>query len=132
MFVALEGLFPKDTPMECKVLVSILILMGVWLLCFIGVSVYVLFKLKRKLMDGRNGKSVYVMYGDLFSKKIVKKTDTRRNICFDVNRCFDTIENDHLIASSTLHGIALNKLYNEGVYTSATLYGYPAGDIPGC
>lgn len=121
MFVALEGLFPKDTPMECKVLVSILILMGVWLLCFIGVSVYVLFKWKRKLMDGRNGKAVYVMYGDLFCKKIVKKTDTRRNICFAVNRCFDTIVNDHLIASSTLHGIALNKLYNEGVYTSATL-----------
>lgn len=121
MFVALEGFFAEGVLFKKKVVVSILILLGVWLLCMIGVGVFVLFKRKKKLIDGRNGKAVYVMYGDLFSEKIVSKSDTRRNICFAVNRCFDTVVNDQLIASASVHGIALNKLYKSQRFTPDTL-----------
>ena len=121
MFVALEGFFAEGVLFKQKVVVSILILLGVWLLCMIGVGVFVLIKRKRKLIDGRNGKAVYVMYGDLFSEKIVSKSDTRRNICFAVNRCFDTIVNDQLIASASVHGAALNRLYDENRFTPANL-----------
>ena len=106
MFVALEGFFAEGVLFKQKVVVSILILLGVWLLCMVGVGVFVLIKRKRKLIDGRNGKAVYVMYGDLFSEKIVSKSDTRRNICFAVSRCFDTIVNDQ-------HGAVENPLQSD-------------------
>ncbi len=121
MFVALEGFFPDATSIECKVIVSVLILLGVWILSAIGVCVFVLFKRKRKLVDGRNGKGVYVLYGDLFDERIVPKSMKRRNICFAVNRCFDTVVDDNLISSATLHGIALKRLYDAGIYTPKTL-----------
>ena len=121
MFVALEGFFPKETPMGHKVVVSVLILLGVWLLCVIGVSVWVLCRRKKKVVDGRNGKGVYVLYGDLFDERIVPKSVKRRNICFAVNRCFDTVVDDNLISSATLHGIALKRLYDAGIYTPKTL-----------
>ena len=121
MFVALEGLFPKETPMGYKVVVSVLILLGVWSLCVIGVSFWVLCRGKKKVVDGRNGKGVYVLYGDLFDERIVPKSVKRRNICFAVNRCFDTMVDDNLISSATLHGIALKRLYDAGIYTPKTL-----------
>lgn len=120
-FVSLEGFLPYAMPTECKVLVSVLILIGVWLLCALVVGVFALTKRKRKIMDGQNGKSVYVLYGDLFDKKIVKNSDVRRNICFGVNRCFDTVVDNCLIASASLHGIALNKLYDAKMFTTKSL-----------
>lgn len=123
MFVALEGFFPEGMPMGRKLLVSVLILLGVWVVCVIGVCVYVLCRKKRKVVVGRNGKAVYVMYGDLFSEEIVPKSVARRNICFAVNRCFDTVVDDYLIASATLHGTAMRRLYDAGIYTPATLDG---------
>lgn len=121
MFVALEGFFERGTPFLQKIVVSSLILLAVWLVCLIGVGVFVSIKRKKKLFDGQNGKAVYVMYGDLFSEKNVRKSDTRRNICFAVNRCFDTIVNNQLIASASVHGAALNRLYSENIFTPATL-----------
>ena len=120
-FVALEGLFPDATPIVYKVIISALVLLIVWLLCVIGVGLFVLIKRKRKLIEGQNGKAVYVLYGDLFGEKIVKKSDERRNICFATNRCFDTVVDNHLIASASLHGKAMNKLYDAKIYTPASL-----------
>ena len=120
-FVALEGFFEPGTTVLRKVVISSLILLIVWLVFLIGVGVFVVFKRKKKMIDGRNGKAVYVMYGDLFDEKIVRKSDTRRNICFAVNRCFDTIVNDQLIASASVHGAALNRLYNDNRFTPETL-----------
>ena len=65
-FVALEGFFPMETSVGYKVVVSVLILLGVWLLCIIGVCAWVLFRRKKKVVDGRNGKGVYVLYGDMY------------------------------------------------------------------
>lgn len=121
MFVALEGFFERGTPFLQKIVVSSLILLAVWLVCLIGVGVFVSIKRKKKLFDGQNGKAVYVMHGDLFSEKNVRKSDTRRNICFAINRCFDTIVNNQLIASASVHGAALNRLYSENIFTPATL-----------
>lgn len=120
-FVALEGFFEPGTPVLRKVVVSSLILLIVWLVFLMGVGVFVIFKRKKKMIGGRNGKAVYVMYGDLFDEKNVRNSDTRRNICFAVNRCFDTIVNDQLIASASVHGVALNRLYNNNIFTPATL-----------
>ena len=119
LFVSFEGIFSQDAEYLCKLIVAIAILAGVWLICGIIQAIIVGCKTKKKVVDGSNGKSVYVVYGDLFDSKIVD--GYKRYICFAVNRCYDTIVNDELISSTTIHGIAFNKLYQQKIYTPASL-----------
>ena len=122
-FVSLDGLLCAlgIGGFWCQVLASVIILTTVFVLCLLMAMVCVLRTNKVKVLDGQNGKAVYVVYGDLFDEDIVKKTDKRRNICFAVNRCFDTIVDNKLIAEETVHGKAFKELYKDGVYTPETL-----------
>lgn len=119
LFVSFEELFDVKTTFWCKLLNSVIILVTVWLICFIIASFKVGFQRKKKVVDGQNGKAVYVVYGDLFDSDIVD--ERKRYICFAVNRCFDTIIDDRLISSTSIHGIAFNKLYEQKKYTQRTL-----------
>ena len=119
MLVAFEGVFSQETKFLSKLLVAIAVLLCVWVLCAI-VQVFVVgFRSKKKVLDGQNGKSVYVLYGDLFDSSIVK--NSKRFIGFAVNRCFDTIVNDNLVSAKTIHGKAFKKLYEQGSYTPSSL-----------
>lgn len=123
VFVSLDELFSLVgiSGFWCKLLASVLVLLLVFSLCFVVSTICVLCRRKIKVLDGQNGKAVYVVYGSLFDKNIVKKTDKRRSICFAVNRCFDTIVDNQLISEKTLHGKAFKELYKDGVYTPETL-----------
>ena len=48
-----------------------------------------------------------VKFGDIFSEEYKSKNVV---IAIPVNRCFDTIVNDKLISSNTLHGKVINKI----------------------
>lgn len=119
LFVSFEGVFNQGTTFLCKFLVALLILAGVWFLCAIIQALIVGCINKKIVVEGPNGKNVYVVYGDLFDSQIVK--DQKRYICFAVNRCFDTDVNNRLISATTIHGIAFNKLYQQHGYTVGTL-----------
>lgn len=119
LFVSFEGIFPQNTKFLCKLIVGAIILVGIWFLCAIIQSVIVGLKNKKKVVEGPNGKNVFVVYGDLFDPQIVN--NQKRYICFAVNRCYDTEVNDRLISSTTIHGIAFNKLYKLNTYTPASL-----------
>ena len=119
LFVSFEGLFPDSFVFWKKLLLAAIILIGIWLACFIVKAVLVGCQRIKKVIDGQNGKSVYVMYGDLFDPKIVK--NSKRYICFAVNRCFDTVVDDKLVGATTIHGIAFKKLYASGKYTENSL-----------
>lgn len=123
IFVSLDELFSSVglSGFWCKLLASVLVLLLVFFLCSVASTVCVLCRRRVKVLDGQNGKAVYVVYGDLFDGGIVKRTDKRRNICFAVNRCFDTIVDNKLITEETLHGTAFKQLYQDGVYTPETL-----------
>ena len=57
--------------------------------------------------------SVYVKYGDMYSPDIVEKGyNGKRAIMVSVNRCFDTIVDDHLVSHNTQHGQVFQKLYD--------------------
>ena len=103
-----------------QVLVSVLILIGVFTLCLVTATICVLGKRKVKVLDGHNGKSVYVVYGNVFDDKVVPVSTERRSICFAVNRCFDTVADNTLISSSTVHGQALRWLYGQDYGFNAT------------
>lgn len=119
LFVSFEGIFPQNSKFLCKLIVGAAILAGVWTFCAIIQCFVVGYRNKKKVVEGPNGKNVYVVYGDLFDPELVN--NQKRYICFAVNRCYDTEVNDRLISSSTIHGIAFNKLYEQNAYTSATL-----------
>lgn len=106
-----------------RLLWSVILLVGTWLLCFLGVAVYVVVCKRVKVVEGNNGKAVYVQYGDLFSPEEIPSKDKnhRRSICFAVNRCFDTIVDDRLISSASIHGKAFKQLYQTGIWTADNL-----------
>lgn len=122
-FSSLESVFEQFgiTTFWCKLLVSVGILAGVFLICFVVAAVVVLRKKQVKVLVGVDGHSVYVVYGDLFDTHVVPSGTKRRNICFAVNRCFDTVVNDKLIAVETLHGGAFKELYDSGLFTPDSL-----------
>lgn len=65
---------------------------------------------------------LYVQYGDVFSKDEVFLGEAhRRNIVIPVNRCFDTMVNDDLVSSRTLHGIAIKTILKNEMYTRGQL-----------
>ena len=115
MFVPLDEFLPSlgIDGFWCQLLASVLILAAVFILCFVVATIYVLGKKRVKVLDGRNGKSVYVVYGNVFDEKIVPVGTERRSICFAVNRCFDTVVDNTLISSSPVHGQALKWLYDQ-------------------
>lgn len=119
LFVSFEGIFSKDSTFWNKLLISLAILAGVWLVCFVIKSIIVGCIYKKKVVEGLNGAGVYVIYGDLFDPNIVN--GAKRYICFAVNRCYDTDVNNRLISSTTIHGMAFNKLYQQHLYTTGTL-----------
>lgn len=120
-FVSLSDLLDEQLALYSRIIISALILAGVWLLAFIGNSIYIGSRRRFDVLDAGNNHHVYVQYGDVFSPEEVLQENLRRNVVIPVNRCFDTIVDDDLISSNTLHGKAMQKLYAAGTYTAETL-----------
>lgn len=122
-FSSFESIFEQFgiTAFLCKLLVSVGILAGVFLICVVLATVAVLTKKQVKVLEGVDGHSVYVVYGDLLDKNTAPSRTKRRNVCFAVNRCFDTVVDNKLISEETLHGRAFKKLYESGSFTPASL-----------
>jgi hypothetical protein len=119
LFVSFEGLFKEIDSFWYKLFISTVILTGTWVACAMIVGIRAGCQIKKKVVEGKNGKAVYVIYGDIFDPKIIDSQ--KRYIAFAVNRCFDTIVDDNLVGANTVHGMAFNRLYNQGKYTSVTL-----------
>lgn len=120
-FVSMEGIFSDKDTFWRKLLISMAILLGTYIVVCLILCIYVLFKNKKKVVEGRNGYAVYVKYGDLFNDNITGDSQERRSLCFAVNRCFDTIVDNNLVADTTIHGIAFNKLYQHSTFTPDSL-----------
>ena len=119
LFVSFEGLFSNEVSFWHKMLISFVVLAVVWLFCAIIVIIKVGRQTKKKVVEGKNGKAVYVVYGDIFDAKIIESK--KRYVAFAVNRCFDTVVDDNLVGATTVHGMAFNRLYNQGAYDPSTL-----------
>lgn len=120
-FASLSDLLDSSLSIQCRIGISIGILAGVWILFFLVCSLYVYKKRQIEVVELNNGHHIYVQYGDVFSEDEVLKPQERRNIVIPVNRCFDTLVDNDLVSSSTLHGIAMNRLYRENGFNPNTL-----------
>lgn len=117
----LSEIFPNSWKTKTRIMCGIALLIGIWLVSFISCIIYFLNNKYIEIFEGNNGCHVYVQYGDIFSQDETPIHNERRNVVIPVNRCFDTIVDDDLVSSKTLHGIALNKVYNSKIFDSITL-----------
>ena len=89
--------------------ISVVVLLLLITLCF-GVSILGFIEKKTLLIfTTGNGKNVFVKFDTLFNNHIAEKSE-RKAIVIPVNRCFDVIANDELIASGSIHGQCLRML----------------------
>ena len=120
LFISFDSIIPDDLNIFLRILIAFLILTTIWILSFLIFAFVFVRKKMHKLFEVNKHK-VYVQYGDLFSEDELEEDDKRRIIIVPVNRCFDTIIDDDLVSSKTLHGIAMNKIYSKQIYDQCTL-----------
>lgn len=118
----LSNCFPSDMMFICKLFAIALIVSAIYCLCLIGVSIFCFLSKKEIVFTSNSGHSVYVHFGDIYSTEIIDKNyRERRNLVIPVNRCFDTLVDNDLISSKTLHGNLMQKLYNSKLFTQEQL-----------
>lgn len=100
-----NDVFPEEWSFLKRALISLIVVMIVWAIAFVIKAYKALTGECVEVINAGNNNHVYVEYGDL-----LEDTNERRNIVITVNRCFDTIVDDDLIASGTIHGKAIKKI----------------------
>lgn len=120
-FVSLNDIIPNNWKFRYKMLFSIIIIIIIFLIFWILCAFWFERQKWIEVFEGNNGCHIYVQYGDIFSPNEVRSPNQRRNVIIPVNRCFDTIIDDNLVSSRTLHGIAFRKLYSSGKYNEDSL-----------
>lgn len=123
LFVPFDTLIDGEIFWIVRLIIALLVVLTVFVIVYVIGAVVVLNVDRIELFDAGNNHRVFVQYGDIFSPDILGKDSTskKRNILISVNRCFDTIVDDNLITSHSLHGIAMNYLYEKEVFTQETL-----------
>lgn len=123
LFTPSDDLLDSNWAWGIRLLLAVLIVMVIFILVYI-IGIFIALNINKiTILDAGNSHQVYVQYGDVFSPDIVgdNTSSQRRNILVSVNRCFDTVVDDNLISSNSLHGQAMKKLYAAGEYTENTL-----------
>ena len=121
LFVPMTGLIPEEWHIVCKVLIGCVAFFILFVLLAFASAVRVLFTNKVCVLT-KAGHHVYVQYGDVFSPKVVgKRYKGKRKIVIDVNKCFDTIVDDHLVSHNSLHGKLFQRFYDEGKFDEESL-----------
>jgi hypothetical protein len=122
LFEPLNGVFQDDASFVCKLLIGIMVLLAVFIISVIAASWIVLCSNQVCIGESSTKNSVYVKYGDMYSPDIVEKGyNGKRAIVVSVNRCFDTIVDDHLVSHNTQHGQVFQKLYDSQKFTPDSL-----------
>lgn len=119
--VPLDEILPNTLSIWVRIAISLSVLLSVWFICFVTIGLVLSHKKRFKVITANSGHKLYLQYGDLFDENEVINPSERRNIIIPVNRCFDTVVDNHLISERTLHGIAFKKLYAMNRYTEESL-----------
>lgn len=124
MIVSFSDYLSEEMKLVRRILFAGLIIIVIWFIALLVMSVSTLRKRRIEILDVGNNHHVYVQYGDVFSSEEVVNSSQRRNIVVPVNRCFDTIVDDNIISSTTLHGKALKMVYRDTQFNESTLSDY--------
>lgn len=119
--VPLDEILPNTLKLWIRIGISLGILLMAWIICFVVVGKILINKKRFDVITANSGHKLFLQYGDLFDKNEVINPNERRNIVIPVNRCFDTVVDNHLISERPLHGIAFKQLYEKNIYTEDSL-----------
>ena len=119
--VPLDEILSDKMSMWIRGIISAAILIGIWVCCFVVVSIYMIRKNRFKVLSANNGHALYLQYGNIFDANEVIDSSQRRNIVVPVNRCFDTHVDNHIVSAQTVHGATFSSLYASGKYTEESL-----------
>lgn len=119
--VPLDEILSNTLNIWIRIGISVGILLILWIVCFVIVGLILIRKKRFNVIDANSGHKLYLQYGDLFDENEVLVPEDRRNIVIPVNRCFDTIVDNHLISERTLHGIAFKRFYEKNIYNEVSL-----------
>ena len=121
IFTDLTALFPEGWVWWQKMLIGLAALLVIFIVCFLwGIAVFC--RNQRVCILTLNGNHhVYVQYGDVFSPDVVENPNEKRHVVINANRCFDTIVDEKLVSSKTLHGRSMKMLYKKHLYDQKTL-----------
>lgn len=117
----LSDIFPDTWRLLVRIACGSGVLFLVWCVSFLLCGLWFTKQKRIEIFEASNDCHVYVQYGDVFDEEEVNNPLERRNIVIPVNRCFDTLVDDDLVSSRTLHGIAFKRLYDMGKYNHNTL-----------
>lgn len=122
LFVSFSNVLSENITFNCKILIGCLVLVGVYVLSAIIATFYILGSTKVCVITSNTKHHVYVQYGDMYTPNVIKKGYIgKRNLVISVNRCFDTVIDDHLVTLTSEHGKVFQYMYNSNVYTPETL-----------
>lgn len=119
--VPLDEILSNTLDIWIRIGISVGVLLILWIVCFVIVGLILIRKKRFNVIDANSGHKLYLQYGDLFDENEVLVPKERRNIVIPVNRCFDTIVDNHLISERTLHGKAIKLFYEKKIYTEVSL-----------
>lgn len=119
--VPLDEILSDKMSMWIRGIISAAILIGIWVCCFVVVSIYMTRKNRFKVLSANNGHALYLQYGNIFDANEVIDSSQCRNIVVPVNRCFDTHVDNHIVSAQTVHGATFSSLYASGKYTEESL-----------
>ena len=122
LFEPLNGIFQDDNSFMFKLLLGFLVLITIFFISIIVSILIVLNSTEVCIGETTTKNCLYVKYGDMYSPDIVRQDyNGKRIVVIPVNRCFDTIVDDHLVSNNSQHGLALQRLYDSKRYTSKNL-----------
>lgn len=102
-------IYPEVSSFLNRLMISAVVFAIIWFVMFVMQCVSLFFKKRETVIDAGNFHHVYVEYGDLF-----KNIEGSRNVVIPANRCFDTLVDNDLISETTIHGMAIKKILDQG------------------
>lgn len=116
----------------CRILIGCGIFIGLYSLVLVGHLVYLAKVKERTIYTDRVGHTVKMRFGDLLSQSTSIEGQPIQSIVIPVNRCFDCIVDDKLIASSSLHGQVLSRIYKKRIFSPESLHLEIQERLSGC
>lgn len=115
IFFSVNAFIPENwTKLECAG-AFFAVCVGLFISTTFACTVRRYFQKVFELADLCGGHHLYVCFGDLFEAGELFQKDGFGSIVISVNRCFDTIVDDKLVSSSTIHGKFLKRLEEQHV-----------------
>lgn len=104
-----------------RVLVSLGVLVCIALICFVASFLYLRIKKRFTVFKSETGHSISIQFGNILDSSIHSIDNRLISIVIPVNRCFDTMVDDKLIAKSSLHGAFITSLVAKNSFSPESL-----------